>query len=100
MRWILHIDGDSFFASVETSLRAGLKGRPVVTGEERGIATAMSKEAKALGIHRGMPIYQVRKLYPQAVIVKSDYHHYQLFAHRMYNIVRRYSGRVEEYSID
>ncbi|MBX4189525.1 DNA polymerase IV [Candidatus Parcubacteria bacterium] len=100
MTWILHIDGDSFFASVEMSLNPALKGRAVVTGHERGIATAMSKEAKALGIHRGMPVYQIKKLYPQAIIVRSDYHNYSIFAHRMYNIVRRYAGKVEEYSID
>ncbi len=100
MTWILHIDGDSFFASVEMSLNPRLRGRAVVTGHERGIATAMSKEAKALGIHRGMPVFQIKKLYPEAIIVKSDYHNYALFAHRMYNIVRRYSDEVEEYSID
>jgi DNA polymerase IV len=99
-RMIVHIDGDSFFASVEISLNPKLKGLPVVTGEERGIATAMSKEAKALGIHRGMPIFQIRKLYPQVVIAKSDYMNYSMFAQRMYDIVRRYTPEVEEYSID
>ena len=97
---VLHIDGDSFFASCETSLNPKLKGRPVVTGEERGIATAMSKEAKALGIHRGMPVFQIRKSHPEVVIAKSDYMNYSMFAERMYNIVRRYTPEVEEYSID
>lgn len=97
---IIHIDGDSFFAACEIALDPKLKGRPVVTGQERGIATAMSKEAKALGIHRGMPVYQIRKLYPQVVIVNSNYHSYGIFAQRMYTIVRRYSDDVEEYSID
>jgi nucleotidyltransferase/DNA polymerase involved in DNA repair len=100
MSWILHVDGDSFFASVEMSLNPALRGKPVVTGHERGIATAMSKEAKALGVHRGMPVYQIRKLYPQVIIVHSDYHHYGLYARRMYAIVRRYASEVEEYSVD
>ncbi len=97
---ILHLDGDGFFAACEVSLNPKLKGLPVVTGQERGIATAMSKEAKALGISRGMPIYMVRKLYPEAVITHSNYHSYGMFAQRMYNIVRRYTPLVEEYSID
>ncbi|MDB5266304.1 MAG: polymerase [Parcubacteria group bacterium] len=100
MKHILHVDGDSFFASVEASLDPSLKGRPVVTGEERGIATAMSKEAKALGVSRGMPVFQIKKAFPEVVIVRSDYHNYGIFAHRMYNIVRRYTPLVEEYSID
>jgi DNA polymerase IV len=97
---VVHIDGDSFFASCEISLNPKLKGKPLVTGQERGIATAMSKEAKALGIHRGMPIFQIRKLYPQVIVAKSDYMNYSMFAQRMYDIVRRYTPEVEEYSID
>src|SRR5688572_26380317 len=97
---ILHIDGDSFFASVETSLNPRLRGLPVVTGKERGIASAMSKEAKALGISRGMPIFKIKKEFPQVVILSSDYGTYELFAQRMFAIVRRYAREVEEYSID
>lgn len=99
-RAILHIDGDSFFASCEVALNPKLKGKPVVTGHERGIATAMSKEAKALGISRGMPVFMIKKLYPTALIVESHYHIYGMFAQRMYDIVRRYTDIVEEYSID
>jgi len=97
---ILHIDGDSFFASCEVSLNHKLRGKPVVTGSERGIASAMSKEAKALGVTRGMPVFQVRKLFPEVIVLSSDYGMYELFAQRMFAIVRRYTDCVEEYSID
>ncbi len=97
---ILHVDGDSFFASCEVSLDVTLRGKPVVTGHERGIATSMSKEAKALGVVRGMPIFKIKKDFPQVVVVNSNYFAYGIFAERMYNIVRRYTDRVEEYSID
>jgi len=99
-RAIIHIDGDGFFASVEIALNPKLKGKPVVTGFERGIATAMSPEAKALGIHRGMPVFKIKKLYPQAIVVSSNYKSYGIFAQRMYDIVRRFTDNVEEYSID
>src|SRR5688572_2309237 len=97
---ILHIDGDSFFVSCEQSLNPSLRGKPVVTGEEKGIASAMSPEAKKLGIHRGMPVFQIRKLYPETIILPGDYDAYALFAERMYTIVRRHAPLVEEYSID
>lgn len=99
-RAIIHVDGDGFFASCEIALNPKLKGKPVVTGAERGIATAMSPEAKRLGVSRGMPVFQIRKLFPEVVVVNSDYHRYSIFAQRMYDIVRRFSDRVEEYSID
>ena len=99
-RAIIHIDGDSFFASCEIALNPKLKGKPVVTGHERGIASAMSPEAKALGIYRGMPVFQIKQLYPQVVVVASNFQTYGTFAERMYNIVRRYTDAVSEYSID
>jgi len=58
---ILHLDGDSFFASVSKALDPSLKDKAVVTGGERGVATAMSQEAKKLGITRGMPIAKVKE---------------------------------------
>lgn len=97
---ILHLDADSFFASVESAKDPALFGKPVVTGHERGIATSMSYEAKALGITRGMPIFQIRKDFPQAIIVASDYEAYAMYSRRMFEIVKRYTGQIEEYSID
>src|SRR5581483_10154483 len=99
-RAILHVDGDAFFASCEVALNPKLRGKPVVTGLERGIVSAMTYEAKKLGVHRGMRLFEVRKICPQAVILPSDYETYSIFSHRMYNIVRRYTPEVEEYSID
>lgn len=97
---ILHLDADSFFASVESAKDPALFGKPVVTGRERGIATSMSYEAKALGITRGMPVFQIRKDFPQAIIVASDYEAYAMYSRRMFEIVKRYTGLIEEYSID
>jgi DNA polymerase-4/DNA polymerase V len=97
---ILHVDGDSFFASCEVALNPKLKGKPVVTGQERGIVSAMTYEAKRLGIHRGMRIFEVRQLFPQVIVVASNYETYSIFSHRMFAIVRRYALKVEEYSID
>lgn len=99
-RAILHLDADSFFASVESSKSPKLRGKPVVTGSERGIATSMSYEAKALGITRGMPVFKIRKEFPQAIIVHSDYEAYAMYSRRMFAVVRRYTDIVEEYSID
>jgi DNA polymerase-4/DNA polymerase V len=96
----LHIDGDAFFASCEVAMNPALKGRPVVTGKERGIASSLSYEAKAKGVKRGMVLSEIRRLCPDVVILPSDYETYSIFSKRMYNIVRRYTSDVEEYSID
>jgi DNA polymerase-4 len=99
-RAILHFDGDSFFASVEQAMDYRLRGKPVITGGERGAATALSCEAKKLGLSRGMTLREIRIRCPEAIIVRSDYQSYGIFARRMYAIVRTYTPLVEEYSID
>ncbi len=97
---ILHMDGDAFFVGVEVAKDPTLKGFPVVTGEERGIVSALSYEAKALGIIRGMPIFRVKKEFPSVVILPGDYAAYAHYSSTMFDIVRRYADDVEEYSID
>lgn len=99
-RAIVHIDGDAFFASCEQAVDPTLKGKPVITGRERGIASAVSYEAKAFGVRRGMPIYEIRKICPDIIWLSSDYETYSLFSKRMFSIVRRYTPMVEEYGID
>src|SRR5512137_2234027 len=99
-RAIIHLDADAFFASCEQAIHPELKGRPVVTGKERGIVAAASYEAKARGVQRGVRLSDVKKICPDAVILPSDYETYSLFSVRMFEILRRFSPDVEEYSID
>lgn len=99
-RAIIHIDGDAFFASCEQSKDPSLRGKVVVTGGERGIVGSVSYEGKALGISRAMPLFEVRKQFPQAIILNSDYETYSLLSNRFFAIVRRYTPDVEEYGID
>jgi DNA polymerase IV len=96
----LHLDADAFFASCEQALNPTLKGKPVITGAERGIVSAASYEAKDLGIGRGIPLWEVKKICPDAVILPSDYESYSLISTRMFGIMRRFVPIVEEYSID
>jgi len=97
---IVHVDGDAFFTSVEQSLHPKLRGKPVVTGKERGSIACASYEAKALGVKRGVSLWDARKLCPGLVVLPSDYESYSLFSKRMFEIMRRYTPDVEEYSID
>lgn len=97
---IFHIDGDAFFVGVEIAKNPKLRGLPVVTGEERGIVSALSYEAKALGIVRGMPIFRIKKDFPNVIILPGDYASYVHYSSMMFEIVGRYAYGVEEYSID
>ena len=97
---IIHLDADAFFASCEQAIHPELKGKPVITGKERGIVAAASYEAKARGVKRGMRLFEVKQVCPDTVILPSDYETYSLFSLRMFEILKRFSPDVEEYSID
>ena len=97
---IIHLDCDAFFTSVEQSLHPELKGKPVVTGKERGIVACASYEAKALGVKRPMRLWEAQKVCPSLICLPSDYETYSLISKRMFEIIRRFTPTIEEYSID
>ncbi|MFH0873646.1 MAG: DNA polymerase IV [Candidatus Komeilibacteria bacterium] len=99
-RAIVHLDADAFFASCEQALHPEYRGKPVITGGERGIAASMSYEAKRLGVKRAMSLLEIKKMIPGVIILPSDYETYSLFSKRMFAVMRRYTAMVEEYSID
>ena len=60
-RYILHLDVDAFFASVEEILDPSLKGQPLIVGAR--------PEQRALGVRSAMPTAQALRLCPQAIVV-------------------------------
>jgi len=86
-RAILHLDADTFFASVEIRRNVGLRGRPLVISGSgvQSVVASCSAEARAWGIHRGMPLRMVRRMCPEAVIIQGDMEAYE-----------RESGLIEE----
>ncbi|MDM7986467.1 MAG: DNA polymerase IV [Smithella sp.] len=99
-RAIVHIDGDAFFTSCEEAIHPELRGKPLITGGERSIVACASYPAKKLGIKRGVPLHEARKICPGLIVLPSDYETYSLFSRRMFDIMRRFTPDVEEYSID
>ena len=97
---ILHIDGDAFFTSIEESINPDLRGKALITGGERGIVACASYAAKKMGVKRGVPLHEAGRICPGLIILPSDYETYSIFSRRMFNIIRRFTPQVEEYSID
>lgn len=96
----LHADGDSFFVACEIAEQPKYKGLPVVVGEDRGIAVAMSYEAKKLGVTRGMPVFRIKKEFPQIIILPHHFDVYKRISKAVYDILSSYLIEVEQYSID
>ncbi len=99
--YILHVDGDNFFVACEVARFPHLKGKPVVVGEERGIACAMSIEAKKLGITRATPIFKIREMFRDTVaVLPAHFELYEQYNQNLYDILLKYTNIVERYSID
>lgn len=100
MRYILHGDGDNFFASCLIAKYPHLRNKPLVVGAERGMVTALSPEAKALGVTRGMPIFEVISRFPEVIILPGDYALFSRMSIRMHTLIGETTSVVEKYSID
>ncbi len=97
---IAHLDADAFFVSCEQASRPALRGKCVAVGKERGIVIALSYEAKAKGVKRGMFVSEAKRIYPGIIILDSNHETYGLFSVRMFEILKRFSPKIEEYSVD
>ena len=99
---ILHLDMDSFFASVEQQANPKLRGKPVgvIKGEGRSCIIAASREAKKIGIKTGTSAYEAKKIYPNIALVPSDFDKYFSVTQRFIEICSRFSPDLEVFSID
>lgn len=105
-RIILHVDMDSFYASVEQREHPSYKGQPVVVGSDpkgghgRGVVSTCSYEARAFGIHSGMPISRAYKLCPDAIFVPVDMALYKEVSRSIMELLRSFADRFQQVSVD
>jgi len=102
-RRIMHIDLDAFFVSVEQALNPKLKGKPVVVGgkpDRRGVVASASYEARAFGLHAGMPLVTARRLCPQAIFIEGSFTKYREASQRFMAILADFSPYLEPVSLD
>ena len=102
-RTIFHVDMDAFFVSVEELFDPSLRGKPVVVGgqaHERGVVSAASYAARKFGVHSAMPLRTAAKLCQQAVFVDGHPERYREYSARVYEVLSRFSPKLEMVSID
>jgi DNA polymerase-4 len=99
----LHIDLNSFFASVEQQLHPEYRGRPVAvvpTQADTTCCIAASYEAKALGIKTGTQVGEAKRICPEIVLVQGDHAVYADYSHRIAEAVERCCPVAHTPSID
>jgi DNA polymerase IV len=102
-RWVLHIDMDAFFASVEQLTRPTLRARPVLVGGlgGRGVVAGASYEARVFGARSAMPMHQARRLVGiHAVVLPPRGVVYGVASRRVFDTVRAAMPVLEQLSYD
>ncbi len=99
----LHIDLNSFFASVEQQLHPEYRGKPVAvvpTMADTTSCIAASYEAKALGIKTGTRVGEAKKICPEIILVQGNHGEYADYSHRISQAVERVCPVAHNPSID
>lgn len=101
-RYIVHIDLDSFFVSVERKFDPSLIGKPVIIGgsAERGVVASCSYEARKYGVHSAMPTRQALKLCPHAILVRGSHGRYSEASAAVTQIIHDAVPLYQKTSID
>jgi DNA polymerase-4 len=96
----LHVDLDQFLVAVEVLRRPELRGLPVVVGGDgdpakRGVVSTASYEARAFGVHSGLPLRTAARRCPGAVFLPVDRPVYEAASTEVMAVLRAYGAVVE-----
>ncbi|KAL7927126.1 hypothetical protein ACQKWADRAFT_279596 [Trichoderma austrokoningii] len=95
---IVHLDCDAFFAAVELLDRPELKDVPFAVGG--GVLTTCNYIARQFGCRSGMASFVAKKLCPDLILIKQNYHKYGAKAQEVRAVLVNYDPRFESASID
>jgi DNA polymerase IV len=103
-RVILHVDMNSFYASVEVAYDPSLRGKPLAIAgnpeERRGIIVTCSYEARALGVKATMPLWEAKRLCPTLIVKTPNFDRYRKASIDMFDYLRSLTPLVQPVSID
>src|SRR6266852_4929217 len=102
-RFILHIDLDAFYASIEQRDRPDLRGKPVIVGgspDRRGVVSTASYEARRFGVHSAMPSRTAQRLCPEAIFLPPRFEVYKAVSQQVMAIFKEHTELVEPLSLD
>lgn len=101
-RWIVHIDMDSFYVSVERLKNPSLLGKPVAVGGTgpRSVIASASYEARQFGVRSAMPSEQARRLCPGLILIPPSFSDYSETSEKVFKAVKDLTPVFQKVSID
>ena len=101
-RWIMHVDMDAFYASVEQRDNPDYKGHPVIVGglSARGVVATASYEARKYGVHSAMATERARKLCPNGIFLWPRIDYYKEISAQIHKVMEEFTDIIEPLSLD
>ncbi len=98
---IAHMDCDAFFASVEKRDNPALQDKPlIVGGGTRGVVSTCCYIARVRGVRSAMPMFQAKKLCPDAVVVPPRMSVYAEVSRQIRAMMDALTPAIEPLSLD
>jgi DNA polymerase-4 len=98
---IAHVDCDAFYATIEKRDDPSLADKPlIVGGGRRGVVATCCYIARTYGVRSAMPMFQARRLCPQATVIKPDMAKYVRVGREVRALMLELTPLVEPLSID
>ncbi len=101
-KYIIHLDMDAFYPSVEVLDNPQLKGKPVIVGgsRRRGVVSSASYEARKYGVHSAQPMATAMRLCPNGIVMPVRMSRYKEVSEQVLEIFHFFTPLVEPLSID
>src|SRR6267154_5952139 len=98
---IAHVDCDAFYATIEKRDDPALADKPVIVGGgQRGVVLTACYVARTFGVRSAMPMFEARRLCPQAAVVRPDMDKYARVGREVRELMFKLTPLVEPVSID
>lgn len=98
---IAHMDCDAFYASVEKRDNPDLIDKPlIIGGGHRGVVSTACYIARIRGVRSAMPMFQARKLCPDAVVLKPRMAVYAEVSKKIRKMMEDLTPAIEPLSLD
>jgi DNA polymerase-4 len=98
---IAHVDCDAFYATIEKRVDPSLADKPVIVGgRQRGVVLTCCYVARTFGVRSAMPMFEARRLCPDAAVVRPDMEKYARVGREVRALMHKLTPLVEPVSID
>ena len=98
---IAHVDCDAFYATIEKRDDPSLADKPVIVGgRRRGVVLTACYVARTYGVRSAMPMFEARRLCPDATVVRPDMQKYARVGREVRQLMSKLTPLVEPVSID